>query len=329
MSMFSIVACLALALVANPCDTASLLDLAKPVGKAEDTIGWISNDEILTITFDQAKRQEILARINVKTCRTDILAKLNHRIYERGYYAYEARISPDGKWLLWNQVTRDRDTVAVIAATDDSKLFEVSIKGRIGTDYPVPNPVYWSKRKDRWYEFASSDGTNHTNIILERRRSDNRVLSRIGVSAACQNQDTDEMLRQLRDTNSGPVYLSEEAGHMRIVSFRVNGEIAISADRELKRTDNGEPDLETICPDGTQVCWVVREGKKQDTKDVLYAANLSTESVRAVGYLSPRISKVSGEPELERTIRALHWSSDGNRLSFIYHDRLFVLPIGS
>jgi hypothetical protein len=308
---------------------APLLRAATQVGADRLAVGWLS-DDVLLVRRRSGKQWREFERCEVTTGKMVPLVRLNAQIDRLHPSPFEVKLSPNRRWLLWDEEKEDQYS-AVIAAVDGSRTYRIPIGSHPATCGPFRNDILWGTEDNTWLEVErrpkQADESNSPDTLLVRKIGSGRVVRRVRVPADLKVGEDEIFVPYLVPAGGRLIDLSGCSRGVRIVTVAAGTEVRVTGEQSFGVATHGEPVNENISADGTKLCWMSQQGQGAAKKLLIYTADLQSGKVRTLGYIPYQLSKVSGDPEefVPAFLRGL--SPSGNRLCIEYHNELYTVVV--
>jgi hypothetical protein len=290
---------------------------------------WLSPTEVLFFTsptrkqFRGALDNLMFVKIDIRTGKETRLTHLADLFNRTEGRLSRIQVSPDGKWLLWFGGALDRERIVL-----------TSIDGSTTRQWHRPKysgHLLWRTDSQQWMEVLA-DGKRYTEYLLYDLKQ-GEPIARKPISE--------------QSPLSPPHSAQGDIHYVECAVFRANDILSFYShnirSRQLKATevhrvtqqpektsvirypDKANPSHISLSPEGDRLAYFLERKAGKQFKRELWVADTDTQSTRLLGHLPvptpERENKESLEPQ------SLCWLPDGERLSFILNDHLYVLPV--
>lgn len=276
---------------------------------------WESDRSILS--FRSAGRGGVQAfRVNVATGSSRPLMTLNRTLRGSASATSLWRLSPDGKWLIWQNLQAPR-----------ARWTASTLDGLQRVTWPISNPTggpLWLADNRRWVEFVSHRQAGVQPLLHSLDGKTVRGTPITGPFNWPMGVNAQERVISL-DFRQGAALTISEYGLM---------QGAVPARRFTAKLPNGmlsESEAE-LSPQGDRLAYILRTANVSPLQRLL-AWLLPPADSRATYRDTLWVSRADGSEmrklgeEAGSTVSGLMWMPNGRRISFFCQDRLYTLPV--
>ena len=241
----------------------------------------------------------------------------------------ECLLSPNGKWLLWNEINHARGWLA--HAVNIETLHTVTARLKNGT-----HEGFWLTDSSGWIDMCGSwsDGNELTIHQLEGNLTQRSVpivvtyaSQFLGITHNREVVATDTSL----DRQSTPG-IGQDSFDLYLTDLRASTPVAVKSTIPFPPRVKGHKPV--LSPDGSQIAWtcsrdsspqsffqrvLVRCGIKQHSSLEIWVGPVRGGQMRQIGYLNDDDSK--------EWFDKLKWTPDGKHLSYLWNEDLWTVTV--
>lgn len=284
---------------------------------------WLSDHEVMTFR-DPDKQDWTLLRRDLKAGTEMPLNELTQRFTQSGGNPDSVQVSPDGKWMLWTGLEN-----GVLVATLDGKRFWREKSRHI-------SEVRWHPDSRRWIEIVEADEMYSYVILHSVEKPQKGVGKPIFPAIPAGEEMVDSRNMALTaDEHLLVCYWNETTGDLNpIARIRAAGFNANPGNTNKIIFQAPRPSLfgEIVFhPPVGRLVWVLECERPWSLLGIL-GLSVSTDfwiselkgggSARPVGSLLTKRFGIRGAGPYN-----VRWTPDGKRLSFVYENALWTVPV--
>jgi hypothetical protein len=275
---------------------------------------WLSNQEVLSAR--ERSGREVLFRYNLSSGKDVALVQLSQWFQKTDGRLDEALTSPGGQWILWWN-----DAFIQVAKLDGSQYAR----------YPrhPTSDLFWVQDARHWVELWNADETPGANV---RVRSPERPLE-TRTSFLPSDEITGYLDNGLVTPTGQLKAIKMPYGASLRVTF-VEGNIGsnIPLSQQRLHAPDGNILQAQLSPQGDRIA-LLNISEPRYALPRFLRRFLPWQQKPVAAHTSVWISTADGKNMRElgsfpsKTFTALHWSPDGKRLSFVYQNALWTVPV--
>jgi hypothetical protein len=295
-----------------------------------DAIRWLSSRELL---FSRDP-DDAFFRYELTTKQETPLTALN-RLYRRANPAGErvtTAVSPNGQWMLWSslQTTRPQSLRTYVAAMDGSRCIPPAMR-----DWSTA--WCWLPDSRRWLELADEEAESTFRL---RAINDGHVIRTITIKEMVPEGESwldDTVITSADHMLWGAKRLKARDGAKAvIVEADLQSKSPVVRRFPIRLPPGAEAISISFSPRGDRVAWYLELHQspspvrrllhrllpvvRADTQTVegVWVSRLDGSEMQEIGHF---VKKYDGDWAYN-----ILWQPDGRRLSFLYQDRLWIVP---
>lgn len=324
----------------------SLLDKSTRFAHAsdsqEETYYWLSNRKALFLRYvpksnhfqavqvdSDGGKETLLTAFNTKFSAR-MPATLMHMHYGDGpgapseivHLPPNSALSPDGQWLLWPGGRQGWIT----ATLDGSRQV-------LGPKW-VQAYALWMPDSRRWVELQQvyrNDAYKFTYAVIHSLDHPQGVR-KVRISSLA-----DGMVAGISRSSQVVVHTDdrqqEASSHADFAEIGLDSKAASARKYRIRLPHEARLWEVVMSPQGDRLAWLLsrnRESKGLPDMYSLWVSDLKGGHMREIGHVEAQSEKTTSSPTGDRTHapQTVRWTPGGKRLSFLYKDALYTVPVG-
>jgi len=321
---------------------------------------WQTSDTLLTWRLDDTTNKYRLVRVHAATGASDSLPAFNRRAGLRDEIDSEWRVSPDGRWIVWANNKEDehgyKQRISWTLAALDGSHVESLPAGPAPSGLPVvasdpplsDNPFGWHSDSRGWTVLTSDAPSLRVRSYnrpaapaVRPGYQDVLIGSALGNPATLPAPHPREMLGFAPDGRAVGASWSERGVNVWLFGVHV---LPNDVRRFKVRLPPGAiVDGAALSPNGERVAWALYRfearpewidrllfwipRRRPGAHLGLYVTNRDGTQGHLIGWMGAPLRNPNLPPDFYTTLAFLRWTPDGQRISFVHENALYVLPV--